>query len=151
MRYSAASYRDAAFQPDQTERNGMDNTFLHALEYERCAAFVSGDLRRIEALIAPELVYVHATGLVHGRAELLAFVGERMRYRAMERKRLVARVDVCTAWLTGLMRIEGRRLPSGEPVQAVSFVIQIWRREKDRWQMVLLQSTKVDEAAWEAA
>jgi ketosteroid isomerase-like protein len=120
------------------------------MEGQRCDALVQGDLAFVADLLAPDLVYVHAPGTVHSREQLLAFLRERMRYDAVERGPLALQVHGGVAWVTGLMRMSGRRLPGDEPVAAVSFVTQVWRHGEAGWKLVLLQSTKLDEALWNA-
>lgn len=123
---------------------------LLELERERCAALVQGDLERTAGLLAPELVYVHAPGVLHDRAGLIEFLRDKVRYASVERRGLRVRAHGNLAWVTGLMRIEGQRQPGGEPILAVSFVTQVWREGGNGWQMLLLQSTKVDHGRWDA-
>jgi ketosteroid isomerase-like protein len=136
--------------PSATAQAASSHPVL-ALEHERCAALVQGDLERTAALLDPELVYVHAPGTVHDRAGLLDFLREKVRYASVERRGLKVHARGGLAWVTGLMRIEGQRRPGGEPILAVSFVTQVWREDGHIWRMVLLQSTKVDDGRWAAA
>ena len=120
------------------------------MERQRCDALVRGDWAFVADLLAPDLVYVHAPGAVHSREQLLAFLRERVRYDAVERGPLALHVHGDVAWVTGLLRMTGHRLPGNELVAAVSFVTQVWRHGEAGWKLVLLQSTKLDEALWNA-
>ncbi len=120
------------------------------LERQRCDALVAGDLAGVSALLAPDLVYVHAPGIVHDRDALMHFLRMQIRFSAVERRGVRVRAARDTAWTTGWMRIAGHRQPGGEAVAGVSFVTQVWRRAGGAWQMALFQSTRVDDAAWPA-
>jgi ketosteroid isomerase-like protein len=115
------------------------------LEQERCNALVAGDLKRVAGLLAPDLVYVHAPGIVHDRDALMHLLHTQVKFSAVERRGVKVHGDHAIAWTTGWMRIAGTRLPDGEPIAGASFVSQVWRRTGQAWQMVLFQSTRVDE------
>ena len=112
---------------------------------------VSDPASELMRLLSPNLVYVHATGLVHNRDQLLEFLGTRIRYHDVQRRalRIVETGDL--AWMTGFMRFTGQRLQSGEAVDACSFVSQVWERDAGVWTLRVFQSTKVDTPLWEAA
>jgi ketosteroid isomerase-like protein len=116
-------------------------------ERARADTLVAGDLDRLGAMLAEELVYVHATGVRHDKAQLLAYLQSGPRFLAVD---LVApRVSVMGdgALVVGELHLRFRRNPDGEPVQARSWVSQFWeRREGDGagWQLRLLQSTRMD-------
>lgn len=120
------------------------------LERQRCEALVAGDIDRVASLLGAGLVYVHAPGVVHDRDALLDFLRTQVRFDALERRGLQVHGDDAFAWTTGWLRLEGARQPGGERVAGVSFVSQVWRRSPQGWQMVLFQSTRVDEAQWVA-
>lgn len=122
-----------------------------ALERERCRALEAGDLERVARLLAPDLVYVHAPGIVHDRAALLDFLHRQATFSAVERRGMKVHGDGDIAWSTGWMRLTGARLPGGEPIAGVSFVSQVWQRKGAAWQMVLFQSTRTDETNWALA
>lgn len=119
-----------------------------ALECRRCEAVVAQDWTTVAELMAPELVYVHATGTVHDRAACLAYLREQVRFAVVLRDGLEVHVHGDVAWMSGLLRLAGQRLPSGELIAAISFASQVWRRAGDSWQLALFQSTKVADAAW---
>lgn len=121
---------------------------LIALEEHRCQALVSGDLAGIDAMLDPHLVYVHSTGLVNDKAALLDFLTHRIRYEAVERQGLAVHRSGDMAWMTGLMRLRGQRLPGGETVASTAFVSQLWIPLADTWRLHAFQATRVDDAMW---
>lgn len=121
---------------------------LMALEERRCQALVSGDLASVAAVLDPQLVYVHATGLVNDKPALLDFLAHRIRYETVERQGLVVHRHGDMAWMTGLMRLRGRRLPGGDAVASTSFVSQVWLHVAGAWTLRGFQGTRVDDAMW---
>lgn len=121
---------------------------LIALEASRCERLVAGDLSAIDALLDPQLVYVHSTGLVHDKPQLLDFLAHRIRYEAVERQGLAVHHQGDMAWMTGLMRLRGQRVPGGEAVASTAFVSQLWVHAADAWTLRGFQATRVDDAVW---
>ncbi|WHZ10684.1 MAG: hypothetical protein OJF60_001123 [Burkholderiaceae bacterium] len=124
-----------------------------SLERERCAALAAGDLERVASLISPRLVYVHSVGIVHNHGEFLRFLRDEMRFDTVERQMLhVVGATDDVAWMTGLMRIEGRWVQGGKPpIASVSLVSQVWARCAQCWRMELLHSTQVHASRWQVA
>lgn len=124
---------------------------LIALEERRCRSLVSGDLADVGSMLDPQLQYVHSTGLIHNRQALLEFLAHRIRYQSVERQGLAVLDNGDAAWMTGLMRLRGERLPSGEAVASTAFVSQLWVRAADGWALRGFQATRVDDAVWPRA
>lgn len=123
---------------------------VFGIEQARCLALETGDIGSLEAMFSHALVYVHATGLVHDKDALLVHLRERVQFTLVQRADLELFDDGDTVWLTGLMRLGGRRLPGNESFTSTSFVTQIWVRRAERWLLTLLQSTKVPDEMWPA-
>lgn len=122
---------------------------LIALEARRCQALVAGDLAGTDAVLDPQLVYVHSTGLVNDKPELLDFLAHRMRYEAVERQGIAVHRQGDMAWMTGLMCLRGQRVPGGEAVASTTFVSQLWVCDGAiAWRLRGFQATRVDDAAW---
>ena len=121
---------------------------LIALEERRCRSLESGDLADIESMLDPHLQYVHSTGLIHNKPELLEFLAHRIRYRAVQRAGLTVRCSGDVAWMTGLMQLRGERVPSGEAVASTAFVSQLWVAVADQWKLTGFQATRVEDGVW---
>jgi ketosteroid isomerase-like protein len=128
--------------------NAVDRVVEH--EHARCKALEAGDIVRVEGLLDDDLVYVHGPGTVHDKPRLLEFLRTGVRYLSVERCGLVVRCEGDIAWTTGLMKLRGTRVATGEPIAATSFVTQIWRLREDGCRLVALQSTGVAETMWTA-
>jgi len=121
---------------------------LIALEERRCRSLESGDLADIEPMLDPRLLYVHSTGLIHNKLELLEFLAHRIRYRAVQREGLTVHCSGDVAWMTGLMQLRGERFPSGEAVASTAFVSQLWVTAADQWKLMGFQATRVEDSVW---
>ncbi|WP_411958854.1 nuclear transport factor 2 family protein [Pseudomonas sp. s4] len=122
---------------------------LLALERERCFALTRGDLGKVASLMSPGLIYVHSVGIIHDRDGYLRFIRDEIRLDVVDRRELnVVSTGGNVAWMTGLLRIEGRLLQSGKPFSSVSFASQVWTHSDDRWQLELFHSTQVDASRW---
>lgn len=121
---------------------------LIALEERRCQALVAGDHAGIEAMLDPQLQYVHSTGLVNDKPALLDFLAHRIRYEAVQRQGLAVHRHGDVAWMTGLMRLRGQRVPGGEAVASTAFVSQLWVCNAGAWRLRGFQATRVDDAMW---
>ncbi len=120
-------------------------------ERRRCALMVSDPAGELVSLLSPNLIYVHATGLVHSRDQLVEFLNTRIRYHDVQRRALQIVEAVDVAWMTGFMRFSGQRPQTGEAVDACSFVSQVWERDAGLWTLRLFQSTKVESSLWDGA
>src|SRR5690349_4102031 len=67
-------------------------TELLALERERRRALVEEDYPRVAELFADDLVYVHTTGLVQGKADYLDYAKSAVQYLEIERGELQIRL-----------------------------------------------------------
>lgn len=121
---------------------------LIALEERRCRLLESGDLAGIEAMLDPYLLYVHSTGVIHNKPELLEFLAHRIRYLAVQREGLTVHGGGGVALMTGLMQLRGERVPGGEAVASTAFVSQLWVAVADQWTLRGFQATRVEDSVW---
>lgn len=115
-------------------------------ERARAEAVIAGDLDRLPALLADDLVYVHATGLRHDKAQWLDYLRSGPRFLAID---LVAQNVSALgdgALVVGELRLRLQRSPGSPPVDAHSWVSQVWVRQgaQGAWRLRLLQSTRKD-------
>ena len=117
-------------------------------ERTRCRALEAGDIACIEAMLDQDLVYVHGPGTVHDKRQLLEFLRTSVRYLSVQRCGLCVRLEGDIAWMTGLMKLRGTRVVTGEQITATTFVTQIWRLHQGECRLVALQSTGVTDSLW---
>jgi ketosteroid isomerase-like protein len=112
-----------------------------AAEARRAAALVNADLDRLGALLAPELVYVHATGLRHDRGQLLEYLRDGPRFHKVCLEPQQVQVHNCVAIVCGLLSLRLQR-PGQDAVDASSWVTQVWVKHADGWRLAAFQSTR---------
>ena len=114
-----------------------------AAEDARARALVARDAPALERLLHERLVYIHATGAKHDRAQLLQFLREGPQFVSVHLQApQVQRLAEGVALVTGLLRMRLRREAGVAPVEVASLASQVWLRVDDAWRLVLFQSTK---------
>ncbi len=118
---------------------------LEALDDRRAAAAIAKDRATLEALLAPDLRYVHSSATDEDKATYV----ERACTGWYDYTHLVPikrewRVWGDTALCNGDVRIQV--VVKGTPKDFVSRYLQVWRRDADGWRMVSWQSTPVPAA-----
>jgi ketosteroid isomerase-like protein len=122
-----------------------------ALEKQRCEALVRGDFGVLERIFSDSLTYIHSTGLVHDRAQCIAYMMTAVRFESMQRAALEVDHFGSLALCTGLMKISGSQTANGHSFSSVSFVTQAWTNHGTGWRLSLMQSTKVADSMWPEA
>lgn len=116
---------------DKIETRGVK-----AAERARADALVRADIAAVAALLGDDLTYVHATGRVEGKAELLAGLETGTRYLVVEQADLVVREFEDAAVLTGRARIVLQRSVLSSPVELETSFTQVWTTRSGRWALV---------------
>lgn len=118
---------------------------LRALEQRRADAMNAADLRTLEDLLAPGVLYVHGNGIADDRASYLAGLASgASRYRAVTFTdiRLVTGDDlVCV--VAGTMR--GYVIKAQGEVALHSLYLAVWQRPTatgTHWQLMAFQATR---------
>lgn len=114
-----------------------------AAEDERFAAMVAGDPEALRRRLADDLAYVHSTGRVENREQLVAsLVSGKLRYLAIEpSERQVRFGGPDTAMVQGLVRIQAR---AGD--QSADFparYLAVYGRVDGAWQLRAWQSLRL--------
>lgn len=114
---------------------------LHAVERRRQRALLEVDLDALDELLDDTLVYTHAHGITHTKAQLLEHTANRRPYLDITRGELLIRVfgdvAVITGPLTNLVRT-----PDGGEHTLAGVAIQVLRRDDhNRWRFVSSQTT----------
>ena len=119
---------------------------LLAREAERRQALIDDDLTALGNLVTDDLVHVHATGNVHGKAELIAHAGRFLEFLDVGRGPLTIR-RLCddAAVMTGPMTNTVRRRGEDERVVVNAFVTQVWVRRELGWQIASFHAVRLPE------
>lgn len=128
----------------ESDRQQALESDLLAREAERRDALVSDDMARLADLLADDLVHVHTTGAVHGKAELLNHAGSFLRFLDVERGPLtIRRLGEDAAVMTGAMTNRVRRRDQSEEVEIRAFVTQVWVRRDGQWKIASFHSVRL--------
>ena len=131
-------------------RSELERTLLER-EGERRDALVADDMDRLAALLEDDLVHVHTTGIVQGKAELLRHAGGFLRFLSVERGPLLIRaLGPDAAMMTGSMTNTVRRRDRDERVTVQAYVTQVWARRDGVWRIASFHATRTTDPAVEA-
>jgi ketosteroid isomerase-like protein len=122
--------------------NDVRNQLL-ALEQERGRALVEEDYARVAELFADDLVYVHTTCLVQGKADYLDYVRSAVQYLAIERGELQIRFfGEALAVMTGPQCNTLQKRGGDQTVRGEGFATQVWARGAQGWQISSFHATR---------
>ena len=117
-----------------------------AAERARAATVVARDTDALAMLLHDGLTYIHATGVRHGRAQMLQFVQTGPRFLAVALVTPRVQLHGDCAIVTGDLHLRLQREPAAEPIEARSLASEVWWRDAappHRWRLALFQSTRV--------
>ncbi|ATM05571.1 nuclear transport factor 2 family protein [Raoultella planticola] len=114
---------------------------LLTLETQRQQALVAGDSVRLAALLADDLVHIHSTGMVQGKAGFLEHVVKMGGFVAIERPAPDIRLLGDIALISGETRNVVRSLHDGAERVRHGFSTLVLRRSPQGWQIILSQMT----------
>lgn len=123
----------------------MDANTVLRRERERADAVMARDIERLRLLLADDLVYVHATGVRHGKTELLDFVQHGPRFLQVEVLAPQVTVMGASVLVTGELQLQLQRSADAPPTLARSWVSQVWvpgQGGDGAWTLRLFQSTR---------
>jgi hypothetical protein len=104
-------------------------------------------MERLADLVTDDLVHVHTTGKVHGKAELIGHAGSFLQFLDVQRGPLTIRaLGADAAVMTGPMTNVVRRRDQDERVTVEAFVTQVWVRREGRWQIASFHAVRLPEA-----
>ena len=130
-----------------------ENLFRELTQRERARrdALVNDDMAALADLVTDDLVHVHTTGNVQGKAELLGHAGSFLRFLEVERVPLtIRRLSDDAAIMTGAMTNTVKRRDADECVTVRAFVTQVWVRQDATWRTASFHATRLPEAPRES-
>lgn len=121
---------------------------LLQLEQRRCAALMAKDLPCLAAIVAQDLVHVHANGEVEDYDAYMNFVRHKLEFLEVRRDDLQVAVHGTTALMSGPQTIIVRRPGEDGPGRRIdAFVMQHWALREVGWQQVGFQATATPKPA----
>ena len=112
-------------------------------EDERFAAMVKGDPEAMRRWFMDDLVYVHSTGVIEDREQLIASIASgRMRYVAMEPvERRVIHSGAESAAVQGLARVQVMAGPT--PLEFRARYLAVYGQDSGTWRLRAWQSLRL--------
>jgi len=128
--------------PHPIDLTGGAASAVRARQQDWIRGLLGRDVAALQSLLAPELVYVHSTGVCHDRQAYLRFVetGPAFLVVALAETSLQGSADWCVAG--GLLSLTLRKPGMSEPQSLTSIVTQVWRRDSGSWQLLRAQATR---------
>lgn len=114
------------------------------LSGERARRLAAGDLAGLADLLDDELIYVHSTGLVQGKTELIGFFTQTLHVLDID-TRIVCFAQCSDMLCVGLFQRMHAQLQMEPPreLSTCSYVSETWCRCGDDWRLRHFQSTAV--------
>lgn len=112
-----------------------------AFEAARQEALVSGDPEALDRILHADLVHVHSSGQVHGKAAFIAHVARMGGFVSITRGALELRAAGDGVLVTGPTLNRVRRIGTGELASLEGFGTVLAVRGGDGWQVLLSQVT----------
>jgi ketosteroid isomerase-like protein len=121
----------------------QDKAAILALDKQWSDAIIKGDTTTLDKLLADDLVYAHATGIVDTKTSYLAKIKERRQvYKSFEQHTPLVNIYKDSAVTFSYVRVTGTN-------QAGIFddkvmLIHFWVKQNNSWRLAAHQTTKID-------
>jgi ketosteroid isomerase-like protein len=121
----------------------QDKASILALDKQWSDAIIKGDTATLDNLLADNLVYAHATGIVDTKTSYLAKIKERRQvYKSFEQHKPIVNIYKDSAVTFSYVRVTGTN-------QAGIFddkvmLIHFWVKQNNSWRLAAHQTTKID-------
>lgn len=121
----------------------QDKAFFLGLDKQWSDAIVKSDTATLERLLANDLVYAHATGIIDTKTSYIAKIKERRQvYKSFEQRNPIVNIYKDAAVTFSHVRVTGTN-------QAGAFddkimLIHFWVKQNNAWRLAAHQTTKVD-------
>lgn len=121
----------------------QDKAAILALDKQWSDAIIKGDTTTLDKLLADDLVYAHATGIVDTKTSYLAKIKERRQvYKSFEQHKPIVNIYKDSAVTFSYVRVTGTN-------QAGIFddkvmLIHFWVKQNNSWRLAAHQTTKID-------
>ena len=103
---------------------------------------VAGDTQALDALLAADLVHIHANGRADDKAAYLAAIARTPdAYRRVDRLEATARTTAEAGWITGVQELDIHR--DGRRTLARLRFLSVWIRERGEWRMTGFCTTRL--------
>ncbi len=122
---------------------GPDEAAVLAAQKERMQAMVRGDVEALGRLMADDLTYTHASGVIDTKASLLSSIKSgKLKYKSIDPGQPRVRIYGNTGILTGTATVQVESTMAGPAPFQIHFTDVYVKKGDGSWQAVAWQSTR---------
>jgi ketosteroid isomerase-like protein len=124
----------SVYAQNRTDSGKLEKEVLE-VDTQRADAYVNGDVATLERILADDVTYVHPTGKVETKAEVIAgFKKQDRKYKSIKRDDVVVRIYGNTAVVTGRNTISAEYQGKNYDVQ--NRFTRVYVKQADGWRLV---------------
>ncbi len=124
----------SAYAQNRTDTAKLEKEVLE-VDTQRADAYVNGDVATLDRILADDCTYVHPSGKVETKAELLAgFKAQDRKYKSIKRDDVVVRIYGNTAIVTGRNSISAEYQGKNYDVQ--NRFTRVYVKQTGKWRLV---------------
>jgi ketosteroid isomerase-like protein len=124
----------SVYAQNRTDTGKLEKEVL-AVDTQRADAYVNGDVATLERILADDVTYVHPTGKVETKAEVIAgFKAQDRKYKSIKRDDVVVRIYGNTAVVTGRNTISAEYQGKNYDVQ--NRFTRVYVKQAGGWRLV---------------
>jgi ketosteroid isomerase-like protein len=124
----------SVFAQNRTDTAKLEKEVLE-VDTQRADAYVNGDVATLERILADDVTYVHPTGKVETKAEVIAgFKNQDRKYKSIKRDDVVVRIYGNTAVVTGRNTISAEYQGKNYDVQ--NRFTRVYVKQAGGWRLV---------------
>lgn len=117
---------------------------IRAVEDERARALIAADYGALAAILADDLVHIHANGTIETKGEYLASIEAKLDFLEVGRQSFDVRCFGDIAVSTGILDQKVRVKGPGVEVAMQAATTQVWRRVGKRWLLTNFQASRIE-------
>ena len=120
-----------------------DAATIENLDKSWTTAVLSKDFAALDRMLAPDLIYAHASGIVDTKQQYLDKLRSgRQVYKTMEQRKVSVRLHGSSAVTHSWMRVTG--VNAQGPYDDKVMMIHLWVKAGNAWRLAAHQTTRVD-------
>lgn len=121
----------------------QDKAAILALDKQWSDAIIKGDTATLDKLLADDLVYAHATGILDTKTSYLAKIKERRQvYKSFEQHKPTVNIYKDSAVTFSYVRVTGTNQAGVFDDKVM--LIHFWVKQNNSWRLAAHQTTKID-------
>lgn len=128
---------------NNTEAPAKDVQGVLQAERQRCEALENDDFALLRGLISKDIIHTHTRGNTDDFDSFFYHIQNRIEFVQCRRGPLTVRIIGNVAIMTGPMQNVVRLRGGSEDIEVSAQVMQAWKWQGDRWQLLAFQATTV--------